>query len=147
MGDVVYHMCQSSVWEKAVSSGKAYVPPTYEQDGFVHLTKDANMLLTVANHFYADDPLDNVWKVLMIRTDRLKDELRYEAAAPVGDKSSSGLGNCSGHQKEGEQEEEAPKFPHLYGPIYPEYVFDTLSMKRDATTGKFLEIEGLSTAS
>jgi len=34
------------------------LPPTPIQDGFIHLTKEADLLLGVANHFYKQVPGD-----------------------------------------------------------------------------------------
>lgn len=40
-------------FEKGNSSKDRYYPPTYDQDGFVHLTHDPALLLNVLNHFYS----------------------------------------------------------------------------------------------
>jgi len=51
--DILYHMCQKSLWEEAVESGKAYYPPTFETDGFfTHATAVPPRLIETANHFY-----------------------------------------------------------------------------------------------
>ena len=49
---LLYHLVQGGLWSDAKASGGPYTPPTYADDGFVHLTKDPGMLLDVANHFY-----------------------------------------------------------------------------------------------
>ena len=43
--------------------GGTYYPPTYEQDGFIHLTADPLKLLGVANHFYKSSIGDWTWWV------------------------------------------------------------------------------------
>lgn len=51
--DILYHMCQKSLWDAAVSSGCAYFPPTFEADGgFTHATAVPARLVSTANHFY-----------------------------------------------------------------------------------------------
>jgi uncharacterized protein (DUF952 family) len=120
-----------AAWEQCLASGTPYTPPTYAQDGFIHLTADPALLLQVANHFYTDSKGD--WVVLVIAPERLAAEVKYEPAAPVGDKGSDGL-----HDKG----EEGPLFPHLYGALNTNSVTALLPMTRDAE-GKFLGIEGL----
>jgi Protein of unknown function (DUF952) len=41
-------------WRQCKEKSEPYYPPTYQQDGFIHLTKEAAVLLPVANHFYRD---------------------------------------------------------------------------------------------
>ena len=47
----LYHLVPKSDWEALEASGEPYFPATYEADGFTHMTEDASVLLTVANHF------------------------------------------------------------------------------------------------
>ena len=46
----------------------------YEQDGFIHLTADPQLLVTVANHFYTSSQGD--WIVLVIDSSKLSAEVR-----------------------------------------------------------------------
>lgn len=118
-------------WNAEKATGKPYFPPTYEQDGFIHLTADPNLLLEVANHFYTEVPGE--WVVLQLDPTKLKAEVKFEAAAPVGEKESFGAEHKA---------EEGPLFPHLYGTIDYDSVSAMHPMRRDAQ-GKFLGIEGL----
>lgn len=52
MSDHLYHLVPQSKWQECKKAGKQYLPPTYAQDGFIHLTKEPELLLPVANHFY-----------------------------------------------------------------------------------------------
>ena len=61
----IYHLVQKQLWEECKTQEKAYKPPTYEQDGFIHATEEAHMLLGVANHFYKSDPSE----YLLLRID------------------------------------------------------------------------------
>ncbi|CAK9102801.1 unnamed protein product [Durusdinium trenchii] len=67
--EVMYHMCQASLWEEAQKSGAAYFPPTFDKDGFTHATAVPSRLLDVANHFYQDVPGD--WICLRFRRSAL----------------------------------------------------------------------------
>ena len=58
--------------------------------------------------------------------------MKWEPAAPVGDKESTGL----------LKEQEQPLFPHLYGRLDLDSVVEELPMKR-SSDGTFLSIEGL----
>eukprot|EP00443_Scrippsiella_acuminata_P022995 CAMPEP_0115226746 /NCGR_PEP_ID=MMETSP0270-20121206/30789_1 /TAXON_ID=71861 /ORGANISM="Scrippsiella trochoidea, Strain CCMP3099" /LENGTH=415 /DNA_ID=CAMNT_0002641177 /DNA_START=52 /DNA_END=1298 /DNA_ORIENTATION=+ len=83
--EVLYHMCQRSLWEEAKKSGEAYFPPTFEADGFTHATAVPERLLDTANHFYRDVPGE--WLCLRFRRSalrRLGIVTRDERAMPVG---------------------------------------------------------------
>jgi len=114
-----------------------YTPPTYTQDGFTHLTADPNLLLKVANHFYKDTQGD--WLLIILDPGKLASKVVFEPAAPVGQKSQSGL-DASG---EGKREDSGPLFPHLYGPINHEAVVSELPVQRAPEDGTFLSIPGL----
>lgn len=123
----LYHLIQKDLWEQAKQSGKPYLPPTYEADGFIHLTKEANLLLGVANHFYRQVPED--FLVLAIDSKQLTSKVVFEDAAPVGN-------------TEAMQSKEVQQFPHLYGTIDFPAVTSELAVKR-SEDGSFLSIEGL----
>ena len=54
----LYHLIPKATFE-GLSNISEYLPPTYEQDGgFIHLTEDASVLLSVANQFYKKVPGD-----------------------------------------------------------------------------------------
>lgn len=80
-------------------------------------------------------------------------QVKFEPAAPVGNKSSGGLlagqqqeqqqqGQPSEQQQQPEQPQQEPLFPHLYGSIDFGAVQQELPMQR-AADGRFLSIEGL----
>lgn len=56
MTSKLYHLVPTATWQEVVTQKVDYFPPTYTQDGFIHLTKDPALLLSVANHFYKDVP-------------------------------------------------------------------------------------------
>jgi len=130
----LYHMCQKSLWDQAISSKSAYFPPTYEQDGFfTHATSVPERLLETANHFYTQTSGD--WICLELSCKSLHNSgicTRFEEAKPVGDASVSdnwGEWAC----------------PHIYGGI-PGHVNgvveNTYKIERD-DKGSFLFIDGI----
>jgi len=134
----VYHMCQQTLWNQAVASGKAYFPPTFRKDGyFTHATAVPSRLLETANHFYTASVGD--WICLELSTDKLQDAgimTLLEGPKPVGDQA------VEEHWKT-----EQWACPHIYGGIPTRedsgVVLRTYPMKRDEQ-GKFLHVVGLS---
>eukprot|EP00903_Cladosiphon_okamuranus_P006599 g6446.t1 len=86
----IYHLVQEAKWK--ATGGEGYLPPTYEADGFIHATREAQLLLPVANHFYADVPGDFI--CLRIDTNILKSEVKFEAAAPSWTDGIFGIDGC-----------------------------------------------------
>lgn len=128
--DIIYHMCQVSLWNESLEKGIAYYPPTFEADGyFTHATKQPSLLLSTANHFYTQTKGD--WICLKMSVQALKDcgiITKFEAAMAVGSTAA----------KEG-----ATLFPHVYGGIPYSVVRQIYPMTRDPDSGAFLVIQGL----
>ena len=129
----LYHLVPKSSWE-TVPPGGTYEPPTYEQDGFTHLTSCPSHLLPVGNRFYRE-PRGEEWVCLEIDVGRISEglEVKYEPAAPVGENEGEG-GDMEG--------EEATLFPHLYGRIEKDAVRNVLKVFREED-GTFKEIRGI----
>eukprot|EP00240_Pyramimonas_obovata_P005385 CAMPEP_0118927298 /NCGR_PEP_ID=MMETSP1169-20130426/4799_1 /TAXON_ID=36882 /ORGANISM="Pyramimonas obovata, Strain CCMP722" /LENGTH=412 /DNA_ID=CAMNT_0006869039 /DNA_START=96 /DNA_END=1330 /DNA_ORIENTATION=- len=130
MSGTLYHLVPKTTWIKSKLFGEDYFPPTYKQDGFIHLTEDPKMLLEVANQFYTDVPGD--FLVLCIDSTKLTSGVKFEAAADVGDKKTGGA--LTGQT-----------FPHLYGAIDHLSVIKELPVTRDRLVdgGRFQHIAGL----
>ena len=79
----LYHLLPAAEWEASQAAGKGYTPKTYEQDGFVHLSADADALVDIGNHFYRSVLGD--FLVLSLDASKLTAPVRWEAAAAVGD--------------------------------------------------------------
>eukprot|EP00879_Flechtneria_rotunda_P024787 GHRR01026300.1.p1 GENE.GHRR01026300.1~~GHRR01026300.1.p1 ORF type:complete len:147 (+),score=24.36 GHRR01026300.1:97-537(+) len=124
----LYHLVQKSLWESCKAGGKSYYPPTYEADGFIHLTKEAPLLLSIANHFYQSVSGDFI--VLALDSSKLTSEVKFEAAAAVGNT---------------EAPETQQLFPHLYGTINSDAVTQELPVQRSGDK-TFLSIAGLPAA-
>lgn len=110
-------------------------PSTNTLDGFTHLTEDATLLLTVANHFYKSTNPSKPWLCLQLDPAKLSSKVVFEAAAPVGDTKT--------FEKLGDEEKDVPLFPHLYGPINLDSVTKELEVVRNIDDGSFLAIQGL----
>ncbi|KAL3904993.1 MAG: hypothetical protein SGARI_004665, partial [Bacillariaceae sp.] len=128
---MLYHMCEKGLWESAVASGRAYFPPTFEQDGrFTHATAVPVRLLETANHFYTSSK--GSWVCLQLDSQALKDVCgivtTFEEPKPVG------------HQDVQMEWREAQwECPHIYGGIptsVPGIVANMFDMARD-DNGKF----------
>lgn len=132
--DLIYHMCEKSPWEAALSAEEAYFPPTFEKDGgFTHASTEAKSLIATANHFYQNSKDD--WICVELSRSALKKlgiATRFEEAKPVGSTPTAD------HAK-------SVIYPHIFGGIpasVPGIVKNQYPMLRDAS-GKFISIEGL----
>ena len=86
---IIYHLLAQTVWE-SLPLHAPYAADTLATEGFIHLTREPERLLLVANAFYRALPGDFV--VLAVATERVTAEIRWEPA--------------DGHL-----------FPHIYGPL------------------------------
>ena len=127
----LFHLIQADLWQAAVAGNTVYYPPTYAQDGFTHATANPDLLLNVANHFYADVPGD--WLCLRMTVESLSKhgvEVIFEETAPVGDKQPD---------FEGTNDE---LFPHMLGGIPPAAALEVHTVRR-AKDGIFLAVDGV----
>jgi uncharacterized protein (DUF952 family) len=120
---MIYHLASAERWN-AWPSETPYVPYEYEADGFVHCTADENLMLAVANRFYRHVPGGFV--LLSLAVERLDAPLRWEKGQPPDGSAVD--------------EDLAPLFPHVYGPINPEAV-DAVRVARRAPDGSFVSWE------
>jgi uncharacterized protein (DUF952 family) len=123
-------MCEINALRECFDAKRLYYPPTYSQDGFIHATAVPAMLLVVANHFYQDSKGE--WVCLEINPHLLGARVKYEAAAPVGNKASM----------KNESDENAPLFPHIYGGLPKVAITKMFKIIRNED-GQFLSIDGL----
>eukprot|EP00545_Synedropsis_sp_CCMP1620_P014756 CAMPEP_0119013982 /NCGR_PEP_ID=MMETSP1176-20130426/9292_1 /TAXON_ID=265551 /ORGANISM="Synedropsis recta cf, Strain CCMP1620" /LENGTH=131 /DNA_ID=CAMNT_0006967115 /DNA_START=66 /DNA_END=461 /DNA_ORIENTATION=+ len=125
--DDIFHLVQADVWGECKSKKVDYVPATYEQDGFIHATREASFLLKVANLYFKESVGD--FLLLRIRPSLLKDApVKYEAPPDaVGDPDSA----------------EAVTFPHIYGTVNTDSVMEEYAVNR-SEDGSFTGVVGLS---
>ena len=123
----LYHLVPEAEWLASAKQAKPYFPATYEQDGFTHLSDTPSVLLSIGNAFYKS--IEGAFIVLALGELLLEGDVRYEAAAPVGNTKADFDGS------------DERKFPHLYGPIHPRAVVQQLRVVRD-DEGRFVSLEG-----
>ena len=128
----LYHAAPQLAWDEAVRAGRAYVPETYDADGFVHATADPALLMPVLNHFYKDKAGEYV--CLRMERKTLADRgvrVCFEFPAPVGNKATFH------NRKYG-----STLFPHIYAPIEEGMVCAALPIIRAAPGhGEFVKVD------
>jgi uncharacterized protein (DUF952 family) len=98
---LTYHGTARAHFE-SLPPDEPYLPRDFERDGFIHCTDGADRLIEVLNQFYASEEGD--WIALVIETDRLTSELRYDDPERL--------------------------FPHIYGPVNREAIVEVLPLRR-----------------
>ncbi len=118
----VLHIVPAAYFE-ALPADQPYLPSQFESDGFVHCTREAEVLLAVANAIYRAVP--GRFLTLVIDPARLTAPLRYEPPSPPPADPSAPL---AGHL-----------FPHIYGAVDREAIVEVRPVRR-APDGAFLSI-------
>lgn len=122
---MILHLAPRADWE-AAPADQPYRAASLTREGFIHATAGEALLLHVANALYKDQPGDFV--VLEIDESRLTSEVRWEAASAPADRflppevAVSDTGPTV----------EAPRFPHIYGPINRDAIISVRLVTRDA---------------
>ncbi|HLY28244.1 MAG TPA: DUF952 domain-containing protein, partial [Aggregatilineales bacterium] len=110
--DIIYHITRAEYYA-AQPPDRPYLPEAYAKDGFIHCTRGADLMATVANKHYRRTPGD--FLMLVLSTRALTSPLKYESF-----------------------DAELPfPFPHIYGPINRDAILEVVKMKR-ASDGTFL---------
>jgi glutathione S-transferase len=112
----IYHIAYATDWESAKAAGEYRLSTkgrTLDEQGFIHAS-DLHQVLSTADFVYGDDDAAAL-VVLVVDPEKLGPgiEVRYEQVPGSAD-----------------------PFPHIYGPISPEAVTETLSLAKDEG-GKF----------
>jgi uncharacterized protein (DUF952 family) len=118
---VILHLLPERVWRE-VEDARTYLPEAYDDDGFVHCSPDEDVMLAVANAFYAGE--DDELVVWDLDESRLTSEVRWEApdhGPPPGAPADT-------------------RFPHVYGPIELDAVVAVRRLVRD-DAGRFVGYE------
>lgn len=98
---LIFHLVPVEAWQARTTSD--YRPASLEVEGFVHCTREPEVLESVAGLFFAEEPGPLALVVLDLA--RLASGVRWEGAPHA--------------------------FPHVYGPLNPEAVRDVRLMERD----------------
>eukprot|EP00884_Botryococcus_braunii_P019862 jgi/Botrbrau1/655/Bobra.0161s0043.1 len=123
---MLYHLVEKVIWEATLEFKEPYFSISWERDGFIHLTEDPALLLTVANSFFINSKGD--WLCLELDPTKLTAEVKYEPAKP--DRRNTPIW------------EEELLFPHLYGELNVDAVVRQLRVHR-SPCGRFIAIDGL----
>jgi uncharacterized protein (DUF952 family) len=109
---VILHLMPSSEWARWLGDGR-YEPASVATEGFVHCTGDDELMLAVANRFYAGESGDLL--VVTLDEGRLSSEVRWEAPA---------------HPDGSTPDPSGPQFPHVYGPLDGAAVVEVRRLRR-----------------
>jgi uncharacterized protein (DUF952 family) len=121
----VLHLMPTAAW-LALAGDEPVTNDSLGTHGFIHCTDTLDVMLRVANAFYADQPGDFV--VLHIDVERLTSPCVWEEPAHISDAG----------------EAFAPSFPHVYGPLDRDAVAGIQPLLRD-DGGRFVGYGELST--
>ena len=103
MSRLTLHLVPEAIWTRA-RSAVPYVPAAYAEDGFIHCTDGDDLMVEVANRFYAGDP--RAFLLLTLDLERTGSPWRFD--------------------------DPERRYPHVYGPIDPASVVDVRRMLRAA---------------
>lgn len=110
----IYHIISRSAWDAAQRAG-VYHSVSLDSEGFIHFS-DAKQVLRVANAFYSGQ---TDLLVLVVDTDKVAAQVRYEAPA--------------------EAPESSERFPHIYGELNLDAIVRVVEFPPDAD-GKWLAL-------
>jgi uncharacterized protein (DUF952 family) len=100
---LIYHITTEQDWRAAKRKG-FYTSPSFETEGFIH-TSEVQQVAGVLQRYY-QGKTDLI--KLVINTEKLTSELKYELAPSVNE-----------------------NFPHIYGPINLDAVIDVMELDKD----------------
>ncbi|MCS6847665.1 MAG: DUF952 domain-containing protein [Anaerolineae bacterium] len=124
---MILHLTLRANWE-AAPADQPYRADSLASEGFIHATQGDALLLHVANARYKDRPGEFV--VLEIDETRLTSEVRWEAPAPL---TTDDLLPPEAAVSDTAPVAEAPRFPHIYGPINRDAIVGVRLVTRDAS--------------
>jgi uncharacterized protein (DUF952 family) len=104
-----------TLWEEAQETGtytRSTIDTSFETDGFIHATAPEQTIAMLNRHFtQRDDVL-----LLLVDVDKVRSEVKFEAALS----GRPGL------------------FPHIYGPLNIDAIYDVITATKDAA-GAYIE--------
>ena len=112
----IYHLVPQSYYQSQPDN-QPYRPETFAQEGFIHCTAGAEMLIEIANTYYRS--LTEPLLVLEVDSQQLMALLKFEPPihptnqVPTKDEPTSDL-----------------LFPHIYGPLNREAIVTCFSLIR-----------------
>ncbi len=100
---IIYCLVPKAYWEQWAERD-VYLPRDYEEEGFIHATKEEELLGRVADRVYADFTGDLL--VLVVDEERVTSPVTYEQA------------------KDGRL------YPHIYGPLNQDAIVEVRRMEK-----------------
>jgi uncharacterized protein (DUF952 family) len=118
----IYHLVPAIDYHRQPKD-QPYLPQTFTQEGFIHCTAGASMLLEVANAFFAD--LADELLVLEIDPNRLTAPLKFEPPMPPIHASTTSKKTVTASP--------GTLFPHIYGPLNRQAIVRCFALARTET--------------
>ena len=122
MSDTYIRHIVPAAYFRALPESAPYLPAEFDQDGFIHCTRERDVLLQIANNYYRDAPGE--FLVLVIDPARVAAPVKFEPPSPPPPPDAP----LARHL-----------FPHIYGPLDREAIVEVRSARR-APDGTFLEV-------
>lgn len=116
----IYHLTPAQYYQ-GQPQDQPYQPQTLAQEGFIHCTSGLDMLVKIANAFFADLPGELL--ALEIDPARLTAPLKFEPPLPPPQTSAAGRQTFT----------PGPQllFPHIYGPLNRQAIVREFFLQRD----------------
>jgi uncharacterized protein (DUF952 family) len=99
--DALIHVTSKTAWEGSIPSGR-YFPPGFDAEGFIHCCHRSQLERVLRDHFATQGEV----LLVELETSLISAGVRYERAANGDD------------------------YPHIYGPIEPGAVIQTMQASR-----------------
>ncbi|MBM4424163.1 MAG: DUF952 domain-containing protein [Chloroflexi bacterium] len=107
----------------SLPAAEPYLPAEFAADGFIHCTAEPEVMLEIANRFYANVPGEIL--VLEIDSDRVTSEVKWEPPIHPGGTPAPASAERL--------------FPHVYGPLNRDAIVGIRAAAR-APDGAFLSV-------
>ena len=129
MSNNILHIVPAAYFN-AQPPGLPYLPETYAADGFIHCTREPEIMLQIANRFYKDAAGEVL--VLVIDAGRVTAPVKWEAPVHPDGTPAHPDGTPAGPG-------ETRLFPHIYGPLNRDAIIGTRAARRDQN-GNFISV-------
>ena len=122
MSNTILHLVPAAYFQSLPAS-QSYLPESFAADGFIHCTREPEVMFDIANRFYKNLPGDVL--VLVIDADQVTSKIKWELPAdPDGAPTQPEAGRL---------------FPHIYGPLNRDAIVAIRRANR-SPDGTFLSI-------
>ena len=115
MAQPIFHLVPADYYHSQPQD-QPYRPATFAQEGFVHCTAGADLLVEIANTYF--DSLPGQLLVLEIDPQCLTAPLKFEPPIPPPEQASAGPAVST-------------LFPHIYGPLNRDAIIKCFALQRN----------------